>query len=53
MAIGRGTVATVLIQTGTLKVGDVVTVGRTHGRVRALQNAAGKRVHPPEPATAL
>ena len=33
---GRGTVATVLVQTGTLHIGDVVTVGRTYGRVRAL-----------------
>ena len=39
---GRGNVATVLVQTGTLKVGDVVTVGRTHGRVRAL-NTAGRQ----------
>ena len=41
---GRGNVATVLVQTGTLRIGDVVAVGGTHGRVRALQNAAGKRV---------
>ena len=50
---GRGNVATVLVQTGTLKVGDVVSVGRTHGRVRALNNAAGKRVKTAEPATAV
>jgi len=50
---GRGNVATVLVQTGTLKVGDIVTVGRTHGRVRALNNAAGKRVKQAEPATAV
>jgi translation initiation factor IF-2 len=50
---GRGNVATVLIQTGTLRVGDIVAVGRTHGRVRALQNAAGKRVKLAEPATAV
>ena len=50
---GRGNVATVLVQTGTLKVGDVVSVGRTHGRVRALNNAAGKRVKSAEPATAV
>jgi translation initiation factor IF-2 len=49
---GRGNVATVLVQTGTLKVGDVVSVGRTWGRVRALNNAAGKRVKQAEPATA-
>jgi translation initiation factor IF-2 len=53
VAKGRGNVATVLVQTGTLKVGDVVTVGRTFGRVRALQNAAGKRVKAAEPATAV
>jgi translation initiation factor IF-2 len=50
---GRGNVATVLVQTGTLRVGDIVAVGRTHGRVRALQNAAGKRVKAAEPATAV
>jgi translation initiation factor IF-2 len=50
---GRGNVATVLVQTGTLKVGDIVSVGRTSGRVRALNNAAGKRVKTAEPATAV
>jgi translation initiation factor IF-2 len=50
---GRGNVATVLLQTGTLRVGDVVAAGRTHGRVRALQNAAGKRVKTADPATAV
>ena len=50
---GRGNVATVLVQTGTLKVGDIVTVGKTFGRVRALQNAAGRRVKTAEPATAV
>jgi translation initiation factor IF-2 len=43
----------VLVQTGTLRIGDVVTVGRTWGRVRALQNAEGKRVKVAEPATAV
>jgi translation initiation factor IF-2 len=50
---GRGNVATVLVQTGTLKVGDIVTVGKTYGRVRALQNAAGRRVKEAGPATAV
>jgi translation initiation factor IF-2 len=50
---GRGTVATVLVQTGTLRTGDIVVVGRTHGRVRALQNAGGKRVKAAEPASAV
>jgi len=53
IAIGRGNVATVLVQTGTLRIGDIVSVGKTHGRVRALQNAAGKRVKSAEPATAV
>jgi translation initiation factor IF-2 len=50
---GRGTVATVLIQTGTLHTGDIVVVGRTFGRIRALQNAAGKRVKQAGPASAV
>ena len=50
---GRGNVATVLVQTGTLKIGDIVTVGQTFGRVRALQNAAGRRVKEAGPATAV
>lgn len=50
---GRGNVATVLVQTGTLRVGDIVTVGRTSGRVRALNTAAGERVQSAEPASAV
>ena len=50
---GRGNVATVLVQTGTLHIGEIVAVGRTWGRVRALQNAAGERVTAAEPATAV
>ena len=53
VAVGRGNVATVLVQTGTLRIGDIISVGRTSGRVRALQNAAGKRVKLAEPATAV
>ena len=41
---GRGPVATALVQTGTLKVGDIIVVGETFGRVRALENDQGKRV---------
>ena len=39
---GRGTVATVLVQSGTLKVGDVVLAGQTYGRVRAMLDEDGK-----------
>ncbi len=41
---GRGTVATVLVQSGTLKKGDIVLCGMEYGRVRALINDSGKTV---------
>ena len=41
---GRGAVATVLVQNGTLRVGDVVVVGGAFGRVRALIDDKGKQV---------
>ncbi|RYY75930.1 MAG: translation initiation factor IF-2, partial [Comamonadaceae bacterium] len=41
---GRGPVATVLVQTGTLKVGDVVLAGQTYGRVRAMLDENGKTI---------
>ncbi len=49
----RGAVATALIQTGTLKVGDIIVVGETFGRVRALENDRGKRVKGAGPASAV
>jgi translation initiation factor IF-2 len=49
---GRGPVATALIQTGTLRVGDVIVVGETFGKVRALENEHGKRMPKAGPATA-
>jgi len=39
---GRGPVATVLVQSGTLKTGDVVLAGQTYGRVRAMLDENGK-----------
>jgi translation initiation factor IF-2 len=48
----RGAVATALVQTGTLRVGDVIVVGETFGRVRALENELGKRISKAGPATA-
>src|SRR5689334_16666504 len=39
---GRGPVATVLVQSGTLKIGDVVLAGQTYGRVRAMLDEDGK-----------
>ena len=41
---GRGAVATVLVQTGTLRVGDVFISGRYSGRVRAMMDDLGKRL---------
>ncbi|MBF0708455.1 MULTISPECIES: translation initiation factor IF-2 [Bacillaceae] len=48
---GRGPVATLLVQEGTLKVGDPVVVGNTFGRVRAMVNDLGKRVETAAPST--
>ena len=50
---GRGPVATILVQTGTLRVGDTVVVGDTSGRVRALENSKGERVSKGGPSSAL
>jgi len=41
---GRGPVATILVQNGTLRVGDNVVVGRVYGKVRALTDHNGKRI---------
>ena len=46
-----GPLATILIQTGTLKEGDTVVVGTTWGRVRAMFNDKGKRIKKAEPST--
>jgi translation initiation factor IF-2 len=47
----RGPLATILVQSGTLKEGDTVVVGNTWGRVRAMFNDVGKRIKKAEPAT--
>lgn len=48
---GKGPVATVLIQQGTLHVGDPVVVGTTFGRVRTMTNENGRRIKAATPAT--
>lgn len=48
---GRGSVATLLVQNGTLKVGDPIVVGNTFGRVRAMVNDLGRRVKEASPST--
>ena len=51
MEKGRGNVATVLVQNGTLKVGDVCIAGKEWGHVRAMFNEHGKKVFEAAPAT--
>ncbi|HUW62185.1 MAG TPA: translation initiation factor IF-2 [Candidatus Bathyarchaeia archaeon] len=48
---GMGPVAWVLVQNGTLRVGDFFLAGETHGRVRTLQNSRGEPVQEAGPAT--
>ena len=50
---GRGSVATVLIQRGTLNVGDVFVAGTEWGKVRALVNDQGQQVKQATPATPI
>jgi translation initiation factor IF-2 len=47
---GRGATATVLVQTGTLEVGDAIVAGSAHGRVRAMLDEHGKNVEQAEPS---
>ena len=49
--IGRGPVATVLVQRGTLRVGDPLVAGAAWGRVRALINDQGEQVKEAGPST--
>ncbi len=48
---GRGSVATVLVQKGTLNVGDTIAVGTAYGRVRAMIDDKGRRVKKAGPST--
>lgn len=48
---GRGPVATVLVQSGTLRVGDPVVAGLTYGKVRAMFDDKGRRVKKAGPST--
>src|SRR5437588_4412193 len=53
---GRGPIATVLVQTGTLERGDLIVVGKHFGKVRAMTDDKGKnvgRVKPPRPVLIL
>jgi translation initiation factor IF-2 len=48
---GKGSVATLLVQNGTLRVGDPIVVGNAFGRVRAMVNDLGRRVKEVGPST--
>ena len=48
---GKGPVATLLVQNGTLRVGNCIVVGTACGRVRALLSDAGERIQKAEPST--
>lgn len=48
---GRGPVATVLVQSGTLKVGDPILAGSAYGRIRAMTDDKGRRVKSAGPST--
>ena len=53
---GRGYVATMLVETGTLRVGDYVLAGKNHGKVKALLDERGRNMEsagPSKPATIL
>ena len=48
---GRGSVTSLLVQNGTLKIGDPIVVGNTFGRVRAMVNDTGQRINSAGPCT--
>ncbi len=48
---GRGYVSTLLVQTGTLKVGDMIVAGSIYGKVKAMTDERGKRVKAAGPST--
>jgi len=48
---GRGVMATLLVQNGTLKEGDVVIAGTSYGRIKAMFNYQGRKIEKAHPAT--
>lgn len=50
---GRGPIATLLVQQGTLKIGDPIVVGNTYGRVRTMTNDRGRRIKEALPSTPI
>ena len=48
---GRGYISTILVQNGTLSLGDIVVAGVTHGKVKAMFNERGQRIEEAGPST--
>ena len=48
---GRGYVSTILVQGGTLKIGDYVLAGKNSGKVKAMHDERGKKIHKAGPST--
>lgn len=48
--IGKGYVTNILVETGTLRIGDIVLVGRNHGKIKAMHDENGKMVKEAGPA---
>lgn len=51
IAKGRGPVATILVQEGTLRIGDAVVVGHSFGKIKAMENYLGERIEEAGPST--
>lgn len=50
-SLGKGSVSTIIIQSGTLKVGDVIVAGSSFGRVKSLEDEHGKKLKSAGPST--
>lgn len=53
MQAGRGPIATILIQEGTLHLGDSIVIGQTYGKIRIMENYLGKKNKEATPATPI
>ena len=53
MEKGKGSVITLLVETGTIRVGDIIVVGTENGKVRALINDLGERVNEAKPSSPI
>lgn len=51
MQSGRGPIATVLVQEGTLKTGDSMVIGQTYGKIRIMENYLGRKITEAGPST--